>query len=350
MWTARNLSQNAALGATENYHNATDGVSLAAAAAPPGQRLPWRPMASPESLELTRWPCLQLARWQGPRRRWPVLVDGVQVGSVAEADLPALRDWPQVLQVGATPADGVRLIASAEARNAALAVINAALHEQGLIRGWRAEPYALLDADGRRCGVIERAAAKFWGSLSFGAHCNGYVAIQGRPQALWIAQRAMNKPTDPGRFDNLIGGGVPLGQTPHQALCREAWEEAGLQPEALPGLVAGSVIELDCDVPEGRQHEWLHVFDLALPADWQPSNQDGEVQGFRLLPVDQALELAAGGEMTTDAALCTLDFALRHGLLPGGGYDALQTAPEALAALRVDPRRASRWSLAAAAA
>lgn len=52
-----------------------------------------------------------------------------------------------------------------------------------------------------------------WPAL--GAHASGYVAdVAGRPTQLWIAQRSMAKATDPGSFDNLIGGGVPDGQAP----------------------------------------------------------------------------------------------------------------------------------------
>ena len=36
------------------------------------------------------------------------------------------------------------------------------------------------------------------------------------------------------------------------------------------------------------------------------------------MPVAEAIALAAAGEMTVDAALVTLDFALRHRLLPAG--------------------------------
>jgi 8-oxo-dGTP pyrophosphatase MutT (NUDIX family) len=138
----------------------------------------------------------------------------------------------------------------------------------------------------------------------------------GRPTQLWIAQRALSKATDPGKHDNLIGGGVPDGQTPLQTLVREGWEEAGLAPALLQDAEAGSVLQLRRDIPEGLQHEWLHVFDLRLPAGLKPHNQDGEVAGFDCLPLDDALALAAGDTMTVDAALVTLDFALRRGLLP----------------------------------
>ena len=158
---------------------------------------------------------------------------------------------------------------------------------------------------------------RFWGTLTFGAHATGYVAgADGRPEKLWIARRAADKATDPGKFDNLIGGGVPAGQAPLQALVREGWEEAGLLPAHLLDVRAGSTLRLCRDIPEGLQHEWLHSFDLALPrAGLRPQNQDGEVAGFELLPVAQALRLAASNAMTVDAALVTLDFALRHRLL-----------------------------------
>jgi hypothetical protein len=79
--------------------------------------------------------------------------------------------------------------------------------------------------------------------------------------------------------------------------------------------VPGRVIELACDIAEGFMHEQLHTFDLCLPADLTPVNQDGEVAELRCLPVDAAIEFAASDAMTVDAALVTLDFALRHGLL-----------------------------------
>ena len=166
--------------------------------------------------------------------------------------------------------------------------------------------------------LIERAAARFWGTLTFGAHCNGYVAgAQGRPTHLWIARRAWTKATDPGKLDNLVGGGVPHGQTPAETLVREGFEEAGLDANTMARAQAGSVIELACDIAEGFMHERLHVFDLCLDKDMAPKNRDGEVAEWHRLTVDAALALAAGGEMTTDAALVTLDFALRHHLLRG---------------------------------
>ena len=269
------------------------------------------------------WPALRQATAHDAAARLPFFVGDTRVGSVARAHLPALQAWPQWLQVDATR---LSLRVAPGTLDDVLARINAALRAQGLIRAWRDEPFGLLDpASGTKLATMERAAARFWGTLTLGAHANGYVAdALGQPTHLWIAQRSFTKATDPGKHDNLIGGGVPDGQTPWQALVREGWEEAGLSPEQLQQARAGSVLRLLRDIPEGLQHEWLHVYDLALPAGVAPRNQDGEVAGFACLPLAQALQLAAGDTMTVDAALVTLDFALRRGLLPAAVQQQLE--------------------------
>ncbi|MDO9074214.1 MAG: DUF4743 domain-containing protein [Rubrivivax sp.] len=243
--------------------------------------------------------------------RVPFLIAGRQVGSVSRAHLAGLRAWPEHLAVGDA---AVTLVATD--RDPALAEVHAALRTRGLIRAWRNETFPLLDPNtGEPLALMERAAARFWGTLTLGAHLNGFVAgADARPAQLWIAQRSFTKPTDPGCFDNLVGGGVPAGQSPFDALVREAMEEAGLAPEMLQTAQPGRGLRLHRDITEGRQLEDLHTWDLALPPGWAPHNRDGEVAGFRLLPVADALALAAGDTMTVDAALVTLDFGLRHGL------------------------------------
>lgn len=276
---------------------------------------------------MSQWHALRAARLHDAAARVPFEVQppghaAVVTGSVARAHLAALRRWPRWLH--ATD-DHVALIAPADARTEALATMNDALRADGLIRAWRDEPFTLFSIAGQPLGVaMERAATRFWGTLTLGAHCNGYVAgAAGAPQSLWIARRADSKPTDPGKLDNLIGGGVPHGQSPQETVVREGWEEAGLAPEQMRTLQRGGVVRLLRDIPEGLQREWIHVFDLALPPQLTPSNQDGEVSGIELHTCANALTLAAGDAMTVDAALVTLDFALRRRLLPPPLHAAL---------------------------
>ena len=285
------------------------------------------------------WPALHLAReCNGLAPGYPFLLPGTTsaaervLGSVAILRIStSCGRGPDAFDVALDPATGrvraVSLRLSTDVRDARLAAVHEQLHASGLIRGWRDEPYPLRDRQGGEHATIERAASRFWGTLTFGAHCNGYVAdASGRPTHLWVARRADSKPTDPGRLDNLIGGGVPRGQSPRETVIREGWEEAGLEPGRLAGLVEGRVIEVECDVPEGRQHERVFVFDLPLPDDLVPRNLDGEVAEHRLMTVAEALGRAAAGEMTTDAALVTLDFALRHRLIEPGRAEPVPTA------------------------
>ena len=252
---------------------------------------------------------------------------------MARAHLGLLARWPEALRVDDA---GVVLTLPPAERTPFLAQANAALHAGGAIQAWRGETYPLLalPADGRAphpqqhlLATLERAAARFWGTATFGAHCNGLVLdAAGRPGWLWIARRALSKPTDPGLLDNLVGGGVPQGQTPYQTVLREGWEEAGLLPAQMAGLLPGRILRVARDLPEGFQREWLSVYDLALPPGLTPVNQDGEVHSLHRWPVAEALARAAAGEMTVDAGLATLDCALRHGLLPADDAARLAAA------------------------
>jgi hypothetical protein len=106
----------------------------------------------------------------------------------------------------------------------------------------------------------------------------------------------------------------------------------------MAGLETGGLVDLECDIPEGRQHERLHVFDLELPAGLAPRNIDGEVAEHRLMTVAEALARAAAGELTTDATLATLDFAVRRGLVeplsPGSASTLTRSQRAAFEALR----------------
>ena len=271
------------------------------------------------------WPAVRRARLRDDAARVPFFIGTERAGSVARQHLDGLAAWPECLHTGAA-----RVVLTSDQPTADLVAINGALHRLGLVPGWRNEIYAVTGLDsGLALAQTERAAARFWGFLTQGAHATGFVAdAAGRPTHLWIAQRSPHKATDPGLLDNLVAGGVPDGQTPWQTLVREGFEEAGLLPELMATATPGRVIRLHRDVAEGLQLEEIHSFDLQLPARVQPHNHDGEVARFDCLPIQQALALACSESMTVDASLVTLDFALRHGLCaaPDGAAQLLRIA------------------------
>jgi 8-oxo-dGTP pyrophosphatase MutT (NUDIX family) len=292
---------------------------------------------------LSHWPVLLEARRHDPSRRVPlaVLHEGqrLTVGSVARRHLGALPLHGRQLQLDDA---GLFLQIAASARDVFFADLNRQLRAAGLVQGWRDETFVLPHP----CGApalahIERASARFWGSLTQGAHCNGLArsARLDEPLKLWLGRRSATKSTDPGMLDNLIGGGVPAGQTPQQALQREGFEEAGLSPQQMQAARPTSRYRILRDLPEGLQNEDIFVHEIELDADISPINQDGEVAEFRRFDIATALRCVQRGELTLDAAIATLDAADRHGwLVQHLDHATAQALRLALQALRrVDP-------------
>ena len=124
------------------------------------------------------WPCVALARrCTVPRVPFRVR-DGAQdqeAGSVAHAHLEALARWPEALAID----DGsVTLTLDAPERDAFFAQANARLHEAGLIVGWRHETYPVLALSSRHLlATFERAASRFWGTLTLGAPLGGTLKL-----------------------------------------------------------------------------------------------------------------------------------------------------------------------------
>jgi 8-oxo-dGTP pyrophosphatase MutT (NUDIX family) len=121
---------------------------------------------------------------------------------------------------------------------------------------------------------------------------------------MWIARRSDTKATDPGRLDNLVGGGVAAGLDTWQTLMKECREEAGLPFELARGARQRDVLAFDYVVDDGLDANEVEAFDLVLAPGFTPRNEDGEVAGFELVPFAGVRErLAAPHLFTVDAAL-----------------------------------------------
>ena len=107
----------------------------------------------------------------------------------------------------------------------------------------------------------------------------------GHPARLWIARRAPNKATDPNRLDNLVGGGVPAGQSPHDTVVREGWEKAGLRPRRCRRPAARPRAALAARHPRGAAARVDPRLRPRAAAGLTPRNQDGEVAELSLLRV-----------------------------------------------------------------
>ncbi len=240
----------------------------------------------------------------------PVLLNGHRFGRIS----PQRHTLLLSLSLPSVRSTGAGLTIELDDVSSGLAELHSALAQHGLLKGWRDEAVDVLDWSGvLYMGQMERAAARFWGSHTRAVHLNAWVGWDdGAGFQLWLAQRAHNKATDPGLWDNLVAGCLGPREGALQGLKREAIEEAGLDLASAQKLVCGPSLKIDRAVPEGWQLETLQVVDAQLPMEFRPHNQDGEVQAFELLGWAEARRRALSGTMTADAALVTLDFLRRQ--------------------------------------
>ena len=179
------------------------------------------------------------------------------------------------------------------------AALVSALRRDGWFGAWRDELFAVRSlTTGDVLFRLERGTFRRFGLQSEASHLNAWTG-DGR---MWVARRAMHKAIDPGCLDNLVGGGIGWLETPFSALLRECAEEAGMDATlACRARPAGTLHALRVE-GEGIHDERLHIFDLIVPDDFEPSNCDGEVAAFMLMTRDEVTEQIVAGAFTEDAA------------------------------------------------
>ena len=235
------------------------------------------------------------------------------LGWLSPAFASELRRWPHVFEVNPAYVTLHAQPDTAAGRTAALAEVAHQLAREGIIRGWRDEPVSVARHYAEpELFRIERAAARNFGVMSYAAHLNGFTRVGGRIHA-WISRRSADRPVDPDKLDNLVGGRIAAGLTVDETLRKEAWEEAGIAPALLAGVSCLGAVRVEYSVPEGLHREIAFVHDLWLPPDFTPANQDGEVSEIRSVPLEDVIDFLLAGDFTLDAGAVMIDGLLRLG-------------------------------------
>lgn len=248
----------------------------------------------------------------------PLVVDGAAVGALTAPRAARLLAFDRVFRREGGALAFVPALRDPPARTRALEGVARTLAAEGALSRWRDERYAAVDAWGAPAAfLVERAAARYFGLLTFAVHVNGTVRLRDGGVAVWLARRSADKAIDPGMLDTLVGGGIAAGAGIGETLAKEAWEEAGLPAKAVALAVRGSALAIRRLQPDGLQREIIFAHDLALPEDTEPVNQDGEVVAFRRVPPREAALVAghvAGPDVVTaDAGLVIADWLCRDG-------------------------------------
>jgi isopentenyldiphosphate isomerase len=234
----------------------------------------------------------------------PIRVEERRFGWARPDFATVLARFPEVFLCEPRRVSLATELTTPRARTVAVARVLEVLRAEGLVAGWRNELYEVYaEASGEPLFRIERAAVKRFGIRSRAAHLNGIVETE-RGLAMWIARRSLDKPTDPGKLDNLVAGGVAAEHDVWQTLVKECDEEAGIPFFLAQGAQLRDTLAFDYIAPEGLDSNEVDAFDLVLPHSFEPRNQDGEVAAFELLPFAEVRERLQAGELfTIDAAL-----------------------------------------------
>ncbi|KAJ3117196.1 hypothetical protein HDU96_007624 [Phlyctochytrium bullatum] len=271
----------------------------------------------------------------------PLIIGNVCMGFIPSWVLPAVLEHPKVFYPVHIPSElhdlaqspvAIRLdpaLTTREARTLAVEGVLKIWKDQNRfssLKGWRNERYAVWGGgmQGEVVMEVERAGAGLLGLRAYGCHANGYVVGEDGQVKMWVAKRSATKQTYPSLLDNLVGGGLPYPLHPDVCMEKECFEEAGLtsaqlHPSPNTGLKSVSVISYFMDSADrGILPDLEFIYDVKLPLNWKPECQDGEVQAFYLLGLEEVKEKLLAREFTPEAGLVTLDFLIRHGHVNAG--------------------------------
>ncbi len=241
---------------------------------------------------------------------------GQRYGYLKPAICEALRQWPAHFQIFEDRVELDARLDSFEARSRALAEVTGALVEQGVISHTHGERYPVTSS-GRETAIatIDRTAAPYFGLRAYGQHLNGFVRTAEGLQ-LWIARRAADRRVYPNKLDNMVAGGLPHALSLAENLRKECMEEASVPATLAASARPVGALSYCTETPVGLKPDTLYCYDLELPSGFRPSNSDGEVAEFMLLPVEQVLALVRDSdEFKLNCNLVLIDFFIRHGIL-----------------------------------
>ncbi|XP_012943567.1 nudix hydrolase 20, chloroplastic [Aplysia californica] len=186
----------------------------------------------------------------------------------------------------------------------------------GALRGWRHEKYNVSQRySDEPLMEIERAGSGLFGFIQYGVHINGYTRDKDGERMMWIGRRSKTKQTFPDMYDNMCAGGLSSDLGVTECVRKECQEEASVSDKVLEGLQFVGTISYFYEDDRGLFPECQFVYDLEVPADFQPVNADGEVESFHKVSMQEVVDLVRGSVTCPTSAGVCLDFLVRHGVL-----------------------------------
>ncbi|SMN21997.1 similar to Saccharomyces cerevisiae YJR142W Putative protein of unknown function [Maudiozyma saulgeensis] len=196
------------------------------------------------------------------------------------------------------------------------------------LKGWRNEKYAVWSLEKKPYVLVERAMAGPMGILTYGVHINGYFFDSKTKEIrFWIPRRSATKPTWPYMLDNMVAGGIGFPYGIHETVIKESLEEANLPKDIIDASISNAGVvsylfyqgnpKLD---KFNTQNSYIvgeieYVYDMKLDEEIIPRPNDGEVDSFNVMSLQEVITALQNAEFKPNCALVMVDFLIRHGYI-----------------------------------
>jgi isopentenyl-diphosphate delta-isomerase type 1 len=149
------------------------------------------------------------------------------------------------------------------------------------------EMFQLCDETGKPGGQASRSACHGNPSL---IHMVVHLHVLDPLGRLYLQKRAPTKDTNPGRWDTAVGGHVSAGESPDQAVLREAREELGISAEGARPLFSF--------LYHAGDFETEYAFCYALSHEGRITPDPGEIAEGRFFTWKEIQDRVGSGVLT----------------------------------------------------
>ena len=121
-------------------------------------------------------------------------------------------------------------------------------------------------------------------------------------------------------LDNTVGGSLRSGEKAIDCIVREVAEEGAIPEEYTRehvkacGTLSYQMDRTD-DGREGCQHQVQYLYEMELPGDIVPRPNDGEVEEFILMSLDEVVAALRRGEFKLNYGMTWMSYLVRHGII-----------------------------------
>ena len=197
-------------------------------------------------------------------------------------------------------------------------------HEKGdvdaLRNNWANELFPVYTSTGEHVLDMDGCGVDLFGIVNYAVHMIAYVNTKEEGRKFWVPKRSKTKMTYPGMLDNTVGGSLRSGERPIDCIVREAGEEAAFPEEYTRekvracGTLSYQMDRTD-DGREGCQCQVQYLYEMEVREDIVPEPFDGEVEGFRLMSLEEVVNALRRGEFKLNCGMTWMAYLVRHGIV-----------------------------------